>query len=375
MSTRRLLPSVLLVLASSAATAADSARPAELSPRSGEAFFGVVQAVGPAAATRVELRVRGSRRRRAPADGGRAVFRLPPGRYDVSARFLAGDGRVLARASARDVWSLPYDAQKARGERRRVGALAAALGELGGGFPGHAAFWVHRLRTGTVAGWNADASFPAASLVKLGLLVAALDRYGAEPRDPRVAAEIRDLAVWSSNLASNRLLVRIGGSEQAGAELVTRVLWRLGARSSTFTGFYRLGTSVSADAPRPLPFLAYRRTTAHDVGRILFQLHAAALGRRPALRATRLSRHEARVALGYLLANPAAGENLGLLRPSLPAVPMAQKQGWTTSVRHTAAIVYGRNGPTILVVLTYRPRLPLADARALGARFVRLALE
>ena len=109
-----------------------------------------------------------------------------------------------------------------------------------------------------------------------------------------------------------------GGSEQGGTEPVTRVLWRLGATSSTFTGFYRIGTSVAADAPRPLPFLASRRTTAHDVGRILFQLHAAMLGRRNALARTRLSRHEARVALGLLLARRPGGRQP---RPAPPGAP------------------------------------------------------
>jgi hypothetical protein len=304
---------------------------------------------------------------------GRAVFRVPPGRYDLAVRFFAA-GRLVARVRADRVWALPNQAQKSVAERVRNAELSAALGRLGGSFDGYSAFWVHRLRTGEVASWNADASFPAASLVKLGLLVAALDRYGADPADPRIAKEIRDLAVWSSNLASNRLLVRLGGSERAGSQLVTRVLWRLGATSSTFSGFYRLGTSVSADTPRPPPFLTYRRTTAHDMGRVLFQLHAAALGRRNALARTRLSRHEARVALGLLLSSDPAGDNLGLFRPFLPDVPMAQKHGWTTSLRHSCAIVYGPHGPTILVVLTYRARLQPAQARELARRFVALTL-
>ena len=360
---------VLLAASAAGATATPSVA---LSPESDEAFFGVVREVGPRGADRVELRVRGGRRRAARPVGGRATFRLPPGRYDVAVRFLAR-GRVVARERAERIWALPNDAQKAVPERRRDPRLSAAFGALGASFDGYSAFWLHRLATGEVAGWNADASFPAASLVKLGVLVAALDRYGAEPADPRIAKEIRDLAVWSSNLASNRLIVRLGGSERAGSELVTRVLWRLGATSSAFSGFYRLGTSVSRDAPRPLPFLTYRRTTAHDMGRILFQLHAAALGRESALRRTRLSRHEARVALGLLLSSDPSGDNLGLFRPVLPRLPMAQKQGWTTSLRHTAAIVYGPRGPTILVVLTYRHRLALADARELGRRAVRLA--
>jgi hypothetical protein len=353
--------------------AAAASRPATIQPQAGEAFFGVVRAEGPVEATRAELRVRGGRRRSARVVSGRAVFRLPPGRYDLAVRFLA-NGRLVARVRADRVRALPNRTQKSVAERARNAELSAALGRLGTSFSGYSAFWVHRLRTGEVASWNADASFPAASIVKLGLLVAALDRYGAKPSDPRIAKEIRDLAIWSSNLASNRLLIRLGGSERAGSQLVTRVLWRLGATSSTFSGFYRLGTSVSADTPRPPPFLTYRRTTAHDVGRMLFQLHAAALGRRSALARTRLSRHEARVALGLLLSSDPAGDNLGLFRPFLPSVPMAQKHGWTTSLRHSAAIVYGARGPTIVVVLTYRPRLRLAEASELGRRFVILTL-
>jgi hypothetical protein len=53
---------------------------------------------------------------------------------------------------------------------------------------------------------------------------------------------------------------------------------------------------------------------------------------------------------------------------------MAQKHGWTTSVRHSAAIVYGPRGATILVVLTYRPKLAVAEARELARRALFLTL-
>ena len=109
-----------------------------------------------------------------------------------------------------------------------------------------------------------------------------------------------------------------------------------------------------------MPFLTYRRTTAHDLGRILFELHGAAVGNRLSLRRTGLTRHEARVALGLLLSTDPRGDNAGPLPPStVPgAVPMAQKHGWTTSIlRHSAAIVYGRHGPVIVVLLTYGSKL------------------
>jgi Beta-lactamase enzyme family len=345
-----------------------------VAPRPWEVFFGAVTAEAPAGATEAHLFAGDRLVVSGRVARGRASFRLnlPPGRYDLRVRFEA-DGRRLRRDESRSVWLLPPSARVARRERSRDAHLSAQLGRLGLAFPGYAAFWVHDLRTGRTAGWNADASFPAASTVKLGVLVAALDRFGPRPERSAAWHDIRDLAVWSSNLASNRLLVRLGGSEAGGTAIVQQTLLRLGATSSTFTGNYRLGTSVAADTPRPLPILTYRRTTAHDLGRILLELHAAALGNRLSLRRTGLTLHEARVALGLLLQSEPRGDNLGLLRPALGrAVPMAQKHGWTTYLRHTAAIVYGRRGPVIVVVLTYRPDLAPAEALGLGGRVARL---
>jgi Beta-lactamase enzyme family len=174
-----------------------------------------------------------------------------------------------------------------------------------------------------------------------------------------------------------RLTVRLGGTERAGAAVVQRRLHRMGATSSTFTGFYRLGTAAIrplGDTPRPLPLLTHRRTTARDVGRILLELHAAALGSRLSARRTGLSRHEASVALGLLLTSDTGGGNLGLFRPALgPDLPMAQKHGWTSSVRHSAAVVYGRRGPKIVVLLTYRRAIQDRPPVLLGLRLVRAA--
>jgi hypothetical protein len=370
--------SLTLVAAAAALAAAPAAHARELdTPREAEVFFGAVRARAPAGATHAELYV-GDRRvaiRRVVRGRASFAFHHPPGRYDLRVRFER-NGRLLRRDESRAVWLLPRSAQQARRENTRDAALSRRLGGLGWAYPGHAAFWMHDLGSGTAAGWNSDASFPAASTVKLGVLVAALRRFGPRPERSAAWPLIRDIGVWSSSDASNRLLVLLGGSEARGARIAQDALWRMGATSSTFTGNYRLGTSVgvpAADAPRPLPFLTYRRTTAHDLGRVLLELHAAALGNGLALRRTGLTRHEARVGLALLLSSDPAGLNLGLLRPAVgPRVPMAQKQGWTTAIRHTAAIVYGARGPTIVVVLTYRQRIDAAASLALGASVAQL---
>ena len=364
------------VLAGVLALAAPAAAGELQTPRADEAFFGAVIAQAPADATHADLFAGRRLVVSGPVAGGVARFRpaLAPGRYDLRVRFRAGT-RVLGREESRSVWLLPRSAQAARRERAHDARLSARLAGLGRAFPAYAALWVHDLATGRTAGWNSDASFPAASTVKLGVLVAALDRFGAARTTP-AWRDIRDLATWSSNIASNRLLLRLGGSESAGARIVQDTLHRLGATESTFTGNYQLGTVGRRDAPRPLPFLTYRRTTAHDLGRILFELHGAAVGNGLSLRRTGLTRHEARVALGLLLSTDFRGDNLGLIRPALPrSTPLAQKQGWTTKIRHTAAIVYPPSGPVIVVVLTYGPSLLPGDAQALGIQVVDLSFR
>jgi hypothetical protein len=344
------------------------------SPRAWEAFFGAVRAEVPAGATEAVLFVGNRRVASRPVRQGRVAFDFhhPPGRYDLRIRFRRA-GRFLRRDESQAVWLLPRSGRRAVRERFHDGSLARKLGVLGRAYPGYAAFWLHDLATGRTAAWNSDASFPAASTVKLGVLVAALGRFGPRPEHSLAWREIRDLAVWSSSLASNNLLIRLGGSERRGAQIAEETMRRMGAVSSTFTGNYRLGTSVATDAPRPLPFLTYRRTTAHDLGRMLFELHAAALGNGLALRRTGLTRHQARVGLGLLLSSAPTGLNLGLLRPALGSrVPMAQKQGWTTSIRHTAAIVYGSDGPKIVVLLTYRSKIDPRASLALGRQLAAL---
>lgn len=247
-----------------------------------------------------------------------------------------------------------------RGERARDAALAARLAAIGGSYRGWAAFWVHDLSSGAWAGWNADASFPAASTVKLGVLGAALAR-GHGPGSS-LWYDLRQLAGWSSNLAANRVTRRIGGERAVAA-----ALRRLGARASTYPGPYRAGTSSALDAPNPPPHRHVRVTTAHDLGRILYAFHAAAAGNGYVERTTGLTRVQARRGLA-LLVHSVRG---GLIEPFTSA-PTAHKEGWISDLRGSAAIVYGRT-PKVVVVLAYRPGIGEAEARALGRRTVAAA--
>jgi beta-lactamase class A len=248
---------------------------------------------------------------------------------------------------------------RAAAPRTTVPQLDARLDDLGRRFPGYAAIWVHDPLKGTYAGWNTDARFPAASAVKLGVLLAALQRL-RRPERSAFDYELRTMIGWSSNLATNLLVERFG----AGAAQVA--LRRAGAYRSTFPGGYRVGTA-RADVQEQPPAVSARVTTARDLGRILYVLHACAFGNAAATRATGLAPNKCRYALRLLLSSEPRGNNVGLLRPFVPrSTPVAQKSGWLHDARLTAAIVYFPNGPKIVTVLTYAPGLPLATAQALG---------
>ena len=259
---------------------------------------------------------------------------------------------------------LPASARHARAPRASDRRLTRRLARLGRSFDGWAALWVHDLRTGRTAGWNADARFPAASTVKLAVLAAALHRWSRRPEWSAVWYDLRQVAGWSSNVGANRVLAQLGGLGPVYA-----AMRRLGMRSSTYVGAYRAGTSRGGGESPP-PQTHTRVTTARDLGRALYAFHAAAHGNRYVQHRSGLTARNARLGLALLLSAHPRGNNAGLLRPFLRRTPVAQKVGWLSDARLTAAIVYGRRGPKIVVVLTYRPNLAVDDSLALGRRVV-----
>jgi beta-lactamase class A len=292
-----------------------------------------------------------------------------PGRYDVEVQFVR-NGEVVARARSADVWLLPAGTEGPVGVVNDDPAWDRQLADAAARFSGIAGIWIHDVASGRAAAWNAGAQFPAASTVKLGVMVEALRRMGPQPEESVLFHDVRAIGAWSSNLAANRLLGRVGGS--SGVQAALR---RMGATSSTYTGPYLVATGLPAiTAPSPPPRVSGRITTAADLGTIMAVLLRGARGDAAALGATRMSATQARLALGLLLSSEAHADNLGLFREALGSSALAaQKHGWISSARHSAAIVYTDHGPVIMVVLTYKRGLTRAAAAALGAEVVRIA--
>lgn len=370
--------------AARAAAAADDG-----SPTAAQARYDAARDLQEAAVVRVTLDcvpLRDAIRRYAAAevDAAEAFDRLDrPARAAAAARSATAEAQIARRraacrgtsrleASAPASTSLPGIGQLPRTAfttptPRPDGALARRLAAIGAGFPGYAAISVTDLAGRRAASWNATARFPAASTVKLGVIAAALARYRGRER-AAVAHDLRAIATWSSNLAANRLAARLGTAAVEGA------LHRLGATSSSYTGAYRAGSSRHGRLTEP-PLVSQRVTTAHDLDSILRTLLRAASGWRSAIATAEVSRADARTALALLLGADGRGDNAGLVGPFVPGgIRVAQKNGWISSARHTAAIVFTTRGPVIVVVLTYREGLSQPAAQALGRQVVRAAL-
>ena len=256
-------------------------------------------------------------------DAGRDLVEavLAAGKVRPALRALRAD--LLARGRAQVRWAEQLDrpggststaplaplpgAAAGIGPRRPDPALARELARVAAGFDGVAGVWVHELDTGRYAGFEADTRFAAASTVKLGALVAAI-RASPAPERSRWWYDARQLGAWSSNLAANRI------AGQLGYGAVTDGLRRLGMTSSTYPGPYRATTAVRQRPPGPHT----RVTTARDLGRALYRLHAGAHGDARALGRLGLTRRQAALALRVLASSQPVGDNVGALRRWLP---------------------------------------------------------
>ena len=290
----------------------------------------------------------------------RPVRTRAPGLPRVDATCRAGIARITPAPSPQIAASFAPQDRRAALPVRPDRALNLRLAAAASRFSGSAGVWVHDLRTGRTGEVDADVRFPAASTVKLGVLAAALVSHQRPERSPLIY-DATQLAWWSSNLGANRIVSRLGLSAVADG------FRRLGMTSSTYPGLYRAGTAAGP------PGFHTRVTTPRDLGRALFRLHAAALGRPWALRATGLSREQANAGRTLLLGSQPTGDNAGLLRRWLSEGRLVQKHGWISDSRLTAAIVYRRSGPVIVVVTAYRLGVTLREAQLLGRDVLRAA--
>ena len=241
--------------------------------------------------------------------------------------------------------------------QRRMNRLAAAFG-------GTSAIYVQNLTTGTGAAWNAKATFPGASSLKLAVAVAALSRADGTPTyGSSLDALLHRMLVYSDNEAANATERYYGGSTSGGSAIVNSMMRSLGLVDTEMYGGYEF------DALEPSRGLAGgiplrvdsqpswgigKRTTAFDLGSLLRAVWLASGGRGP-LRATQpgFTPADARYLL-YLLAHVRDSGKIDRRVGRLPGVEVLHKGGWIDSARHDNGIVLWQGGALLVTVMTYR---------------------
>jgi hypothetical protein len=345
-------------------------------PAAYEANPGFLVGTAPAGTTQLVVLVDGKiyKKVRRRAHGVR--FRIGP--IGLPARDLTltvrayQDGRVLSSASVGNVYGLPRASFMARPARVTDPQGQRDLRRLGGS---SRSAWVRHLGTGRTMSWNAGATFPGASTLKLAILLTSLARDGADPVNGGPWSTYRRLVLDSSNRAANELLVRMGGSTSGGGFIVNGFVASLGGRSTDMYGGYllepgdrRLAETPPASVDSQPSYPTGKHTSAHDLGVVMTALVQAAAGGGPAARLG-LTARDARCAL-WLLLHPSYP---GLFAPVSPFA-VAHKAGWLPDVQHDAAVVFTPTGPMVSVAMTYSAAgVSYATSQAYAGSILKIA--
>ncbi len=267
---------------------------------------------------------------------------LPGGLHPVRVRAVGPGGARWSRTVRARV--LPPSATRAGRvpgfvDRRLQADVRAASERL----PAVTGVYVQHLVTGCGAAVNADAQFPAASTLKVAILVDAVRRGGAGA----LRATLDSMIIDSSDRAANAVL----GS--TGAARVTQTLHDLELRRSLVRRPY-----IIEDARQRLPVRTEAQpalatnfiTTPYELARLMVAIHRGAIGRGGVGRLG-IGRRAAQRELLVRLLDVRDGSKLAAGLPS--SVPLAHKSGFTDQVKHDGGMIYLRRGPVVAVAMSW----------------------
>lgn len=290
---------------------------------------------------------------------------LPPREVRVRVETVDGEGHRAGR-TVLHVLGLPPAARPVARPLRLDRGLERDIRHLVDGYPGSGAVYVEDLATGAGAAWNARATFPAASTLKLAIAVTVLSRLDGPPvRGSDLEGLLRQMLIPSDNAAANALLVRLGGSTSGGGALVNETMRAIGLESTEMYGGYILGTAFGgsrelAGAGVPLSVVSQpswgigKSTTALDLAQLLRAVWLSSGGLGPLARTgSGVTPAEARYLL-YVLARVGDRGKLARTVGGLPGVLVLHKAGWVDAARHDAGLVVWRGGILVAAAMTYR---------------------
>ena len=362
-------------------------RPVIERPASYQVSYGLVEGRAAPGARRVIVRVDGRVVGGMRLRGRRFVVDvdLPPRKVDLRVETVDAKGR-RAGQTVRDVFGLPRAARPRVRVPHLDSRLQSAVRRLVMRSPDSAAVYVENLTSGAAAAWNARATYPAASTLKLAIVVTTLTKSAGPPAHGSLLDElVRRTLLGSDNATSNRLLVMLGGSTSGGGAIVNATMRSIGLERTEMYGGYILGTSI--DPPRglaarsvPLTVVTQpswgigKATTAVDLAELHRAIWLASGGLGPLGRArSGLTSAEARYLL-YVLAHVGDRAKLGRFL-SGPGVTVLHKAGWVDAARHDAGLVVWRGGIFVAAVMTYRSSGAGTRSDVLAGRVTTAALR
>ena len=358
-------------------------------PAAYEVSYGVVQGIAARGTRRVVVRVDGKVVRDAALRGRSFSLDvpLPPREVRVRIETVDADGRRAGRTLLH-VLGLPQAARPVERSLRLDRRLERDMRRLVDGYPGTAGVYVEDLATGAGAAWNARATFPAASTLKLAIAVALLGRVEGPPaRGSELDGLLRRMLIPSDNEAANTLLVRLGGSTSGGGAVVNATMRTIGLERTEMYGGYILGTSTDL-TPRGLagggvplnvvsqPYWGIgKSTTALDLAQLFRAVWLASGGLGPLVRSgSGVTPAESRYLL-YVLARVGDRGKLARTLGRGSGVIVLHKAGWIDAARHDAGLIVWRGGIFVAAAMTYRPSGTGTREDALAGRVAAAALR
>ena len=361
--------------------------PAIEQPAPYQLSYGVVVGVAAPGTRRVIVRVGTRTLADRPLRQRRFQLRvaLPPAETAVQVITVDGAGR-RGRATVQHVLGAGAATAPRVSAPHSDALLAREVRRLAESFGNTSAIYVQNLATGAGAAWNARATFPAASSLKLAIAVTALARTDGTPAAGSTLDRLlRQMLTYSDNAAANGTERYYGGSTSGGSALVNTMMQSLGLVDTEMYGGYEL--DAVGDPPRQLagviplridsqPYWGRgKKTSAYDLASLMRAVWLASGGRGP-LRAAQpgFTASDARYLL-YLLAQVRDPGKLDREVGRIPGVRVLHKAGWVNDARHDNGLVLWSGGALVVTVMTYRAAGAGSSSDVLAGRVAAAALR
>jgi len=293
---------------------------------------------------------------------------LPPSESTVEVITVDRNGR-RSRATVMHVLGAAQAASPVVRVPRNDVLLQRTVQQLAQRFGSTSGIYVQDLTTGAGAAWNARATFPAASTLKLAIAVTALARTEGTPElGSTLDRLLRQMLTYSDNRAANGTEAYFGGSTSGGSALVDSLMRSVGLVDTELYGGYELdalgqpqrfpagsGGAIPLRVDSQPAWGIGKKSSAYDLASLMRDVWLASGGRGPLRTAqSGFTPADARYLL-YLLARVRDPGKIDREVGKLSGVRVLHKAGWINVARHDNAIVLWQRGALVVTVMTYRP--------------------